>query len=143
MTNSARWDLALIHLDRPFPQARPLDLPTIGEQNNRWGARMTWLGYGDIVSGRRAPGLQARLVSTIDNDYCDVPAYVLCAYESVGGRKTSNDNGSLVVGRIDSLWHLFGVYSGHYWDSSERDFAITSVARLRGWIESRMIEYGY
>ena len=143
LTSSARWDLALIHLRRTFPRARPLWLPTIGEQNDKWGARMTWLGYGDIVGDRRAAGLQARLVSTIDNDYCDVPAYVLCAYESVGGRKTSRDDGSLVVGQIDSAWNLFGVYSGHYWDSSERDFAITSVARLRGWIESRMVEYGY
>lgn len=140
---NARWDLALIHLDRPFPRARPLDLPTIGEQNDHWRPRKRWLGYGDTLRERRVAGLQSRTVRTIGRSACNVPSYVLCAYEFIDGAKSYNDSGSVVAGEIGSRWHLFGLYSGHSRSGRERDYFITSVARLRGWIESRMIEYGY
>ena len=93
-------------------------------------------------------GLQSHLVTTLWSSICSdvqlVPVDVLCAFNYLDAASSHDDKGSVMADMIGSRWHLFGWYSSHAQArENERVYLVTSVPRLRGWIKSRMVEYGY
>ena len=164
-----RHDIALIQLTRPFSAAGPYPrLGRIGQTPHSGIARQaTWLSYGPTSrSGSQPTTLRRKTVWLEGTGYCDVrdlPSDMVCVNDRgswFGRRAGSNtrsipgDSGSGVIAYYQrGVPTIVGVLSMSN-DQSEYDWfffttggssvsGFVRVSARRGWIQSKMREYGY
>ena len=164
-----RHDIALIQLPGPFSAAGPYPrLGKVGQTPHSGIAReATWLSYGPTdTSGSWPTTLRRKTVWLEGPSYCDAgdpPSGMLCVNRDgswLGRRTGSNtrglpgDSGSGVIAHYQrGVPTIVGVHSGTS-RGLERDWFffttggghstfLVRVSAKRGWIQSKMREYGY